>query len=395
LGVDYRRFSVSRRQKEPLLGFILSSLESCGCRILRHSNAGEAPFRVSFEAPDGERIGIIAYAFLANSKITRNRPADEHRFQVKYGPSTGEMHELWQDPFALYTTLFFGINLDQGIFVGADPVLHSPTRFFISVEFKQERVDRILKEGWHAWERQMRSRRGLEEPVEVIVGGTARHFLRYVRFERTAKGLDAGHRGLLADKMVELPHLPFVLPQAGRAPRVDAGQAHQLAREFGLSQEEILDLIESAPRLKMAVRGWVAEAHLLRQLEGLPAITECLPIEEDGRPDLRVSLANSRPIFIECKNILRKAYADGSYRLDFQRTRAAKGDPCSRYYGAEEFEVVAACLHPQTEHWEFRFALTAELDPHERCPGKLSNRTKVDQRWSTDVVRVLKRALGP
>jgi len=102
--MDYRRFSVSRRQKEPLLVFILSSLESCGCRILRYSGAGEAPFRIGFEAPDGERIGIIAYAFFAHSRVTRNRPADEHRFQVKYGPNTGELHELWQDPFGLYTT---------------------------------------------------------------------------------------------------------------------------------------------------------------------------------------------------------------------------------------------------------------------------------------------------
>jgi hypothetical protein len=128
-------------------------------------------------------------------------------------------------------------------------------------------------------------------------------------------------------------------------------------------------------------------------LQELPTITECLPIEEDGRPDLRVSLAGSRPIFIECKNILRKPYADSSYRLDFQRTRAAKGAPCSRYYDRAEFEVVAACLHPRTEHWEFRFALTAELDPHDRCPGKLSNRARVDQRWSTDVIAVLERAL--
>ncbi len=99
--MNYRRFSVSRHQKEPLLAFVLSSLQACGCRILRCSDPSEAPFRISFEAPDGERIGIVAYAFLANSKVTRNRPADEHRFQVKYGPKTGELHELWQDPFGL------------------------------------------------------------------------------------------------------------------------------------------------------------------------------------------------------------------------------------------------------------------------------------------------------
>lgn len=390
----YRRFSVSRSKKAPLLEFLFSALEDNGCRILHASDPCKAPFRISFETVDGERLGIIAYLFFANSRHTRNRPKDEHRFQVKYGPKTGEVHELWQDPYGLYTTLFLGINPERGFFVAADPVLHSPTRFFISVEFKEEHVAAILERGWYAWERQKRSNNGLEEPIEVMVGGMREHFLSYVRFERAAKGLEAGHRGLLADKVVELERLPIKSRQA----RVDASAPdaiglHQLASEFHLTETEILDLIESAPRLKMAVRGWVAEAHLVRQLSKIPAITECTPIEEDGRPDVRLTLHGSRPIYIECKNVLRRPYADGSYRIDFQRTRAAKSDPCSRYYAPTEFEVVAACLHPQTEQWDFSYALARDLDPHDRCPGKLSNRARLDQRWESDVVGVLERAL--
>lgn len=392
--MSYRRFSVSRSQKTPLLAFILSALEASGCRTLRCSDPAEAPFRISFETPDGERLGILAYAFFANSRQTRNRPGDEHRFQVKYGPKTGELHELWQDPYGLYTTLFFGINPERGFFVAADPVLHSPTRFFISIEFKEQHVSDVLDRGWHAWERQKRTKDGLEEPVEVMLGGVPEHFLRYVRFERAAKGLDAGHRALLAEKMTELTRLPTPPAEARAQTPIAAAGIHQLASEFQLAESEILDLIESAPRLKMAVRGWVAEAHLARQLSELPAITELTAIEEDGRPDIRVSLHGSRPIFIECKNVLRRPYADGTYRLDFQRTRAAKGDPCSRYYTAEEFDVVAACLHPQTEHWDFCYALTRELDPHDRCPGRLSNRAKVDTRWAAEIIPVLERALS-
>jgi hypothetical protein len=393
--MDYRRFSVNRSQKAPLLDFIVSALESSGCRILHTSDPGEAPFRISFEAPDGERLGILAYAFLANSRPTRNRPRDEHRFQVKYGPKTGELHQLWQDPFSLYTTLFLGINLERGFFVAADPILHSPTRFFISVEFKEEHVESILDRGWYAWERQKRSSKGLDEPVEVMVGGTREHVLRYVRFERAAKGLDTGHRDLLADKMAELERMPLLRrASAVDARAADAMRLHQLASEFQLTEMEILDLIQSAPRLKMAVRGWVAEAHLVRELSGLSAITECTSLEEDGRPDVRLTLRGSRPLYIECKNVLRRPYADGTYRVDFQRTRAAKGDPCSRYYAAAEFEVVAACLHPQTECWDFSYALTRDLDAHDKCPGKLSNRARLDQRWSPDVVAVLERALA-
>lgn len=178
------------------------------------------------------------------------------------------------------------------------------------------------------------------------------------------------------------------------APFAKSPDLHRLAAEFQLSQTEILDLIQSAPRLKMAVRGWVAEAHLVRQLAELPGASDCVRLEEDGRPDVRIALQGHRPLFIECKNILRSTYADGTFRLDFQRTRASKADPCSRYYAPEEFALVAACLHPRTEHWEFRYALTADLDPHDKCQGRLSNRVRLDGRWSTDPLPLLERALS-
>ena len=54
--MDYRKYSVSRRDKQPLLEFILGGLRNSGCRILHHSDVAEAPFRITFEAPDGERM---------------------------------------------------------------------------------------------------------------------------------------------------------------------------------------------------------------------------------------------------------------------------------------------------------------------------------------------------
>ena len=50
-------------------------------------------------------------------------------------------------------------------------MLHSPTRFFISIEYKEERVEGILRAGWHAWERDHRA--ADDKPIEVLVGGTA------------------------------------------------------------------------------------------------------------------------------------------------------------------------------------------------------------------------------
>lgn len=392
--MEYRTYSVQRHAREPLVRFMREALEASGCRILKASEPDRAPFRVTFEAPDGERMGIVAYAFNANQRETKNRPEDEHRFQVKYGSEQREgkeLHELWQDPYELYTTLLVGLNTERGFFVGADPVLHSPTRFFISMEYKEEHVQAIEKSGWHVWEREKRDQSGLEEPTEALVGGKPEHFLEYVRFERAAKGLSQGHRSLLADKFGNLN----AIRKAGLelpGPVVEPARLHDLAAEFELTTDEIMDLIQSAPRLKMAVRGWVAERHLVEQLRALPDLEECRPLEGEGQPDVEVRLPGRRPVLIECKNILRDVYADGSYKLDFQRTRAAKGDPCSRYYAPTEFQVAAACLHPRTEQWEFRYALTRELGEHQKCPGRINNRVKVNQDWVSNPLDIIRSA---
>jgi hypothetical protein len=78
----------------------------------------------------GPVIGIYvpAHSFLANQVLTKSRPANEHRFQLKYGSKDGKLHQLCQDTFGLYTTLLVGINPKRGFFVGTDPVLDSPTR---------------------------------------------------------------------------------------------------------------------------------------------------------------------------------------------------------------------------------------------------------------------------
>jgi hypothetical protein len=371
---------------------MVDALEGAGCRMLRVSEPDVAPFRLTFETPMGERMGVVAYAFLANSRLTKNRPADEHRFQIKYGPDDKREHEIWQDPFQLYTTLFLGINLDEGFFVGADPALHSPTRFFISLEFKEAHAREILDRDWYSWERIKRDQRRDEYPIEVLVGGKAEHFLRFVRFERAAQGLDAGHRQLVAEMFGEKSDI--VAPRLGAEVQqaIRATVPHSIAEEFELSQEEILDLIASAPRLKMAVRGWVAEAHLHSQLLEVPGVEDCVRVETEGGADIRARYRGSRPLEIECKNVLRQRMADGTVRLDFQRTRASKADPCSRFYAQSDFDLVAACLHSCTEAWEFRYALTRELDPHRSCPGKLSHLVRIDERWIREAERALAAA---
>ena len=390
---EYRTWSVSRRDREPLLEFLLEGLRAHGCRIIYSPLPTQAPFRITFETPAGERLGIVVYAFYANSKPTRNRPDDEYRFQVKYGTKDGQLHPLWQDPFGLYTTLFIGINPEEGFFVAADPVLHSPTKLFISIEFKHRHVEQVLKAGWSAWER---DRRGTHpEPIEVLVGGRQEALLRLIRFEREAVGEDQGHRQLLAERVSGMP-VAEVLGSPTQPEAVIAGsdRLHALAQEFELSECEVLDLIASARRLKMAVRGWVAEEHLVRQLREVPGVTACERLDEEGGPDIRLRFEGSDPLTVECKNVLRQRNAAGLARLDFQRTRASKEDACSRYYGRSDFDVVAACLHSVTERWEFCYALTEQLPPHRKCAGKISNALAVDDLWRSEATAVLRAAAG-
>lgn len=381
--MDYHRYSVSRASKGPRLEFILASLKQAGCRVLKASEPNQAPFRITFEDPNGQRMGVLVYAFFANSKKTKNRPDDEHRFQIKYGKKDGQEHLIWQDPFEIYTTLLVGIDLERGLFVGIDPVLHQLTKFFISIEFKRNEVDAILEKSWHCWERTKRN--GDDSPVETMVGGQAHRFLDYIRFEQSAKGLDQGHRYMLAENLdsyltrasLEVPESP-----SGKPPTPSGATVKSFEADFGLPITEILAIIQGTPRLLMPVRGWIAERHLKNLLEETEGVETCRQLEEDGRPDFEVSYRGGKPFLIECKNVLRKTLADGTIRVDFQKTRASKNDPCSRFYRPTDFEILAACLHPCTEQWEFRFQLTKNMALRTRtCPEHLNNNVRLDESW--------------
>lgn len=367
----WKTYSVRRQDKEPLLRFILRALEMRGCRVVSASEPTKAPFYVVFETPAGERCGVLAYAFYANTRPTRHRPSDEHRFQIKYGSQMKGILDVAIDPHSLITTVFLGIDPDRGVFVAADPLMHNPSPMSRSVEFKAGHVRLIAKDGWLAWERDRHPPKTKNRPtadidedarIEVLVGGKQEHLLDLILLERIARGLDPGERHLLADSILNRP-------DHAKA----SAASHRLLKELGLPPEALFDLIEGASRLKMAVRGWVAEQHLEDALIQIPGVTECRRINAEGQPDITLRWRDSPPILIECKNVLRKTDRAGHPRVDFQRTRASKGDPCSRYYRPADFSILAACLHAVTSEWQFAFALTRDLPEHAKCPGHLSS----------------------
>jgi hypothetical protein len=388
-------YGVSPSDREPLIRFMVRALEKQGCRVIFSPSPDTAPFRITFETPQGERMGIVAYAFLANNKEIKNRPIDEHRFQIKYGGDLSGVHEIWQDPYGLYVTLLVGINPEMEFFVAADPVLRSPTRFSVSVEFKEEQMQEILKKKWIAWERERRpGKKTLDEPLfEALIGGTADQFLRLVRFEREAWGEEPGERHYLAEHFADAALVTASQELLASTPRISAQHLHALAEEFALPEKKVLDLISERRMLKMAVRGSVAEEHLVNALRAVPGVQDCHRLEADHGPDVTLSF-QKKNITVECKNSSRKRTKDGFEKIDLQRTRASKADPCSRYYKPTDFNLVAACIHAVTEKWEFKYALTRDLDPHGICAGRLSNNVKLDGRWTPDASVALSRAVG-
>src|ERR1700688_3330578 len=207
------RYAVSPADKEPLLRVFGEGLRAGGAEILNQPFPGSAPFEYVILSPNGERLRLIAYIFRAtkyHSGERRERPEDEHRFQIKYGSDFTDYHDLeLPAPGDKSTvTLFVGVHLEEGVIVGCDPTLHNPAWFSKSVEFKQEQIDLARKYGWFGWERERREGRRkealplLDYSTETVIAFTPANLVRYIDLERVATGLDPGERLLLAETPV-------------------------------------------------------------------------------------------------------------------------------------------------------------------------------------------------
>ena len=374
-GFDYHRWEVSRADKAPMLEFLVEGLKGAGFTIIHASEPTHAPFLITYQTPKGERQGVLAYAFFANSNETKNRPKDEHRFQVKYGSDTKAHLPVEVDQMGMITTVFVGVDVERGVVIAADPRVHDKTPMFLSVEFKRHHVDKVVQAGWHTWFRAKRSKDGVAgEPVEALIGVRQERVLDLINFERAAQGKDAVSRQRLGEVMMM---------------RKPVTETHKLVKELNLTERALFDLIAETSRLKMAVRGWVAEVHLETYLQGVPGVEDCYRINEEGSADISLRFRGSNPILVECKNVAGKTSAAGIPKIDFQRTRASKSDPCSRYYQPSDFALVAACLHGVTREWKFQFMPTKMIQPHKRCVGRLHSSLAVGANWYSDAEAAL------
>jgi hypothetical protein len=366
--------------------YLIRAVRRAGAEPLYVSEPRRTPIFLGIQGHDDARIGVLCYPFRCNPAPIRGRPADEHRLQIRYGgeASWSADHPLGRDIAGVDTTIVVGVHLEADLIIGLDPSRYDPLPMGISIEFKQADLDQAIASGWHVWERENRPgrRRGVErvrEGLETLVAFRPERLLAYVGFERNATGL--GLDPPLRFRAAQVAAIDPLVP--GRPP------THELEEEFDLSSRDILEIIANRTRLSVAVRGGVAEHHLLRLLQDSREVAFVEPIDRDGEPDLDVSLRDGPRVLVECKNVSPNRYADGSPKVEVQKTRSQQGDPAGRFYRPEQFEVVAACLFAVTGRWEYRFKATASMERHPRHPDRLAVLHRVDSSWSTTIKEAL------
>lgn len=367
--------------KSDLLAFIEAAVVRCGGRVINSSPPTRAPLLLGVEFGSGERIALAVYAFRASSAPVLGRDPHEHRLQIRYGAegTWGGAHPVGFDPLGVDATLVLGVDLACDLFIGLGALAYDPLPMGISFEYTDAEVSSVLRDGWHVWERMNRPGRRRSqarvENFETVVGFRPERLLDYARFEREASdlGLD--------------PPLRFRRAEGAATP--GGTGLHALVVQFELPVDKILDVIVAHKRLRTAVVGGIAEAHLEERLTSAQEIRSVKAIDQDGQPDFEVVLANGRRALVECKNVAPKPYANGDYKVEVQKTRATQGDPYGRLYRYGQFDIVAACLWSVTGQWEFRFRRATDLPAHADEPTRIAPYQRVDARWSQDIVGVV------
>lgn len=365
--------------RSDLHDFLVHAVEASGGRVLYVSDPGRAPVYLGVQLDSDERIGMLVYPFRITRNTIRNRPDDEVRGQLRYGSedSWRREHPIGRDIAGVDVTMILGIDLAEGVLLGLDANLWDPLPMGISFYAKEAEIGQAKETGWHVWEKVNRGgnkRTEARSPtnLETVVAFTPDRLIDYAQLERraTALHLDPPLRFSAATAM------------ADRALPDEPQRRHVLEKQFALTSEQILDIIGGRNRLSVAVRGGVAEYHLEQQLTGAPGIASVQRLDVDAMHDFDVTLDDGTFLRVECKNASPKTSAAGAFKVEVQKTRASKGDPASRFYAADAFDVVAACLFSPTGRWEFRFGRTADMARHKDFPDRLAPIQPITDDWT-------------
>lgn len=360
-------------KRQPVVDLLHHAVETSGGRVVSCSYPGQkvAPIFLGAEDEDGHRYGLLTYPFTATRRTITNRPAAEHRFQIRFGDPARvrqEHNPLGHDPTGVDVTLVLAVDPEHEVLVGLDPLVYAELPMGISGYYRDQHADSVTTTGWSAWVKEKnrpRTEQGTSwEGLEAMVGFKPHRFLDYARFEAlaTSLGLDTGLRLTLANRFAR-----------GSIDR------HALEQLFGIDAATILDIVEANFRLGVAVRGSVAEHHLGELLADDPSVESYEPIDEDGQPDFRVVLHSGREITIECKNALRETYKDGAAKVETQKTRDSGA---GRKYTYDAFDIVAACMFSITGRWTFKFKRASDLTPWDKDPTRIGAIQRIDGTWT-------------
>lgn len=375
-------YNVKRR--DDIHDFLLSAVRASGGEVLYASDPDKAPVYLGIQLSGEERLGLIVYPFRVTRKATRNRPDDEVRGQLRYGgeSSWNREHPIWRDVAGVDVTIVVGVDVEGELILGLDAGLWDPLPMGISFYAKREEVDRAQVDGWHVWEKINKpgtKRQSARSPsnLETVVAFTPSNLVRFARLERRATSLRLD------------PPLRFAAALAAKDELLDPSAKHVLEEQFALTSQQILDIIHGRNRLAVAVRGGVAEHHLEGVLRSEVGVAEVSRLDVDAKHDFDVRLTDGRKVRIECKNASPKLTAAGLRRVEVQKTRSSKGDPASRFYPTDNFDVVAACIFSSTGRWEFRFARTSVMDHHREFGDRLAAIHVIDRRWADSLLGAL------
>ncbi len=362
-----------------LHAFLIDAVKASGGRALYASDPHRAPVYLGVQLDSDERIGMLVYPFRITRNTIRNRPADEVRGQPRYGSeeSWKRGHPLGRDHAGVDVSMILGIDLVDRVILGLDANLWDPLPMGISFYAKDAEIGQAKTSGWHVWEKVNRAGTKRSEPrsptsLETIVAFTPDRLIDYVRLERRATSLrlDPPLRYSAAVALADLSAVD------------DLPRRHVLEEQFALTSEQILDIISGRNRLSVAVRGGVAEYHLEQLLDQAPGVAAVGRLDLDAMHDFNVTMTDGRHLRVECKNASPKTSANGSFKVEVQKTRASKGDPASRFYPADGFDVVAACLFSPTGRWAFRYGLTARMARHKDFPDRLAPIQIITDDWT-------------
>lgn len=364
--------------------FLVSAIEASGGHVIYASDPSRAPVYIGVQLNSDERIGMLVYPFRITKVATKGRPADEVRGQLRYGAeeSWERDHPVGRDIAGVDVTMIVGVDLVDGVLLGLDSNLWDPLPMGISFYAKHTDVSEAVRSSWHVWEKvnrggSKRSEARSPSNLETVVAFTPNRLIDYARLERraTALRLDPALRYAAALDMAAPP-----LPD-------EAPRRHALEEQFALTSEQILDIIRGRNRLSVAVRGGVAEHHLEQQLTGALGIESVERLDVDAMHDFNVTLDDGTVLRVECKNASPRTSASGQFRVEVQKTRASKGDPSSRFYPTDGFDVVAACLYSATGRWQFRFGRTTQMATHRDFADRLAPVQAITDDWVDDIAK--------